>query len=311
MTKNILFLLAATASILTMGAGCATQTTTTQTSPGDTTAPSSSVATTTAINVGITNTTTTATTPWATKVCSANQMSFEVNQPLPINGQFQGMAIADIAKNYLALSGAQAAALTATTSPDGSRLIVTYVSCDGATDQGSGGLTMVTHVVAFTGPAAATGRYLVRLPTLSGANFLAMYIPIGFVNATSNVLIKGQLIGLGAGGSCATTRWMTADATTAATTTFSTGPDAIVYGKNTRIVYVNPSSCFSPPQSILVKNVSSGSLQPLKKFDINTYVSLQAVTEQPVAGGQNQFVLHYSTHDIPNSYITTSTIVLP
>jgi len=141
---------------------------------------------------------------------------------------------------------------------------------------------------SVTGLLPATGRYLVRLPTLSGANFLAnVYSRSVLWTQLSKRTDKRSTHWFRCRRKLRDDRWRRPTPLLPRTTTFSTGPDAIVYGKKHSDCLRKPSSCFSPPQSILVKNVSSGSLQPLKKFDINTYVSLQAVTEQPVAGGQN------------------------
>ncbi|MDO8617468.1 MAG: hypothetical protein Q7N87_01065 [Candidatus Uhrbacteria bacterium] len=222
-----------------------------------------------------------------------------------------------IAKNYLALSGSQADALTVVTSTDGHQLVVAYVSCDGATGQDVKGTTpnknfsldgTVVHLVVFTGSDATTGHYLTKLPAFSGSNFAAMFLPVGFIDQTSRVLVKGEIYDLGAGGSCATTHWMTIDAASAATTTFSTGPGGIVYGKNTHIAY-GPNGCTSLTD-IHAKNALTGSGQLIKTFNSGASVNLQKVEERRVAGTQTQFILHYTVEDSSHNS-TASTLILP
>jgi len=315
MTKNTLLLLVATATILTVGAGCATRSVNNTTSTTDNTA-----ATTTtqqnAINAKTSLMDRAANTnSWATKSCPApGPMGWFPNlnlQPI-LSGQFQGALISDIAKNYSALSGSQADALTAVTSTDGKQLIVAYVSCDGVTGQDAHGFTLdgtVLHLVAFTSPDAATGHYLARLPAFSGSNFDAMFLPVGFVAASSRVLVQSKIYDMGAGGSCATTYWMTVDAKTAATTTFSTDPDLKVYGKNMHIVYVT-NSCFAS-DSIHVKDVTAGSDQLLQKVSGDKYLTLNKVEEQQTVGTQTQFVLHYTINDSTTGSSTPATLILP
>lgn len=259
--------------------------------------------------------------PWATKTCGANRFgSLNRGQGLTASGQFQGVAIADIAKNYLALSNSQADALTAIISTDDRQLVVAYVSCDGATGQDVNGTTpdknfsldgTVAHLVAFTGSDAKTGHYLTRLPGFSGSNFGAVFVPVGFIAKTSRVLMRGEKYDMAAGGSCATTYWMTVDASSAAKTKFSTDPDLIIYENNTHIVYVSPNPCVTPPWSIRVKNVTTGSDQLIQKLSGDSPVSMQKVEEQHAARMPTRFVLHYTVYDSSSNTSTPATIILP
>ncbi len=263
--------------------------------------------------------TTASITPWATRACGVNHFeTLNQGRGLKVSGQFQGVDISVIAKNYLALSGSQADALTAVTSTDGRELVVAYVSCDGATGQDVRGTTpdkhfsldgTVVHLIAFTGSDATTGHYLARLPTFSGSNFGAMFLPVGFMDQTYRVLVSGEIYDMGAGGSCATTYWMTIDATTAATTHFSTDPVSLVYNKNTHIVY-GPNSCGSLTD-IRIKNVLTGSDQLIKKLNGDAAVNLQKIEEQNVAGTQTRFILHYTVYNPSSDNGAPATMVLP
>lgn len=249
--------------------------------------------------------------PWATKLCVGEIMQNpDLGSVAALDGKFKGEVISEIAKNYLTLSGSKADALGAVVSEDGKRLVVTYLSCDGVVGQNIDGFTLdgtLVHLVAFTESSAASGKMLVHLPAFSGSNFGALYLPIGFIDGTSWVLVKGKIVDSGAGGSCATAYWMTVAADTAVTTNFTTEPDALVYDKNTKIVFVSPNGCTSLPDSLRVKNVLDGSVQVIKTFDGNTYASLRSVVEQNIVGHQTNFILNYFGLDTTKQL----TLVLP
>ncbi len=228
---------------------------------------------------------------WGTNACSTGTQAVLADWfkgKVALSGSFRGTSIENLAQNLINQTGVKADPLTAVTSTDGSQLVVGFLSCDGVSKIQATS-TPTINVVLFSD---TTSTYLGSWPEFYGANFGAMYVPIGFVSDTHTVLLEGLMTGLGAGGSCAPISWISLNTDTVASSTFDTQPQSLSYDRWSKVVYPDPASCIGDTEEIFVVDTLTGKKRSLKKLPGTSFAELLNI-EKTVKG----YRLHYRAGD--------------
>lgn len=244
---------------------------------------------------------------WGRQACDADTVNYlqqGLHTTSSLMGAFQGSPIDVIAQAYAERTAVKADVLAAATSTDGQRLIIGFVSCDGYVTESDQSSAPNMNLVLFKNAGADSGTRLVSLPEFTGANFGALYSPLGFVSDTHVVLLEGQKIGLGAGGSCAPLYWKTLDADANTSSTFMTEAIALPYDRDSKIIYASPGPCNDFSKEIRVRNALSGEDTVAKKLP-GTFFAEPLSVDQIKTGNKTTFRLHYRADD------QTATLDLP